>query len=387
MDLAPILLTIGALFIVGLAADQIGQRTRLPRVTLLLACGIVAGGAGLDLIPPQVEGWYDFLAITALTMVAFLLGGSLTKDNLTAHGKSILLISVAIVVCTVVLVSLGLWLLGFGLGLALVVGAIATATAPAATQDAIKQSGKDNAFTDTLKGIVAIDDVWGLITFSAVVLLVQQMNGHTDTDLVSGIARELGGSVLLGCAIGFPAAFLTGRLTDGEPLQIEALALVFLTSGLSLWLELSYLISGMTVGLIIVNKARHHTRAFHEIEHIQWPFMILFFILAGASLETESLLAIGWIGAAYMVLRTVSRIIGGWLGAVLGGAPKAQRPWFGVALLPQAGVAIGMALVAGKQFPDWSETILALTVGTTVAFEILGPAGTLWAIRQVKDHD
>ena len=90
---------------------------------------------------------------------------------------------------------------------------------------------------------------------------------------------------------------------------------------------------------------------------------------------------------AYMVLRTVSRIIGGWLGAVLGGAPQAERPWYGVALLPQAGVAIGMALVAGKQFPDWSETILALTVGTTVAFEILGPAGTLWAIRRVKDHD
>lgn len=384
MDLAPILLTIGALFTIGLAVDQIGRRTRLPRVTLLLACGIIAGGTGFGVIPPQVEGWYDFLAITALTMVAFLLGGSLTKENLTTHGRSILLISIAIVVCTVVLVSLGLWLLGVGPGLALVVGAIATATAPAATHDAIKQSGKDNAFTDTLKGIVAIDDVWGLITFSAVVMFAHQMNGHAETDMLGGIARELGGSVLLGCVIGFPAAFLTGRLTDGEPLQIEALALVFLTSGLSLWLELSYLISGMTVGLIIVNTARHHTRAFHEIEHIQWPFMILFFILAGASLEANALMTIGWIGAAYMVLRTVSRVVGGWFGAQLSGAPKAQRPWYGVALLPQAGVAIGMALVAGKQFPEWSDTILALTVGTTVAFEILGPAATLWAIRRIS---
>ncbi len=383
MDLAPVLLTIAALFIVGLAADQIGRRTPLPRVTLLLACGIVAGKAGFDLIPPLVESWYEFLSITALTMVAFLLGGALTRENLSLHGKSILLISVTIVMCTMALVSLGLWLLGYGLGLSLVVGAIATATAPATTQDAIRQSGADNAFTDTLKGIVAIDDVWGLIAFSAVVMLAQQMNGNLEAGMLSGIAHELGGSILLGCAIGFPAAFLTGRLTDGEPLQIEALALVFLTSGLSLWLELSYLISGMTVGLIIVNTARHHTCAFHEIEHIQWPFMILFFILAGASLETEALAAIGWIGAAYMVLRIASRVFGGWLGATLGGAPTAERPWYGVALLPQAGVAIGMALVAGKQFPDWSETILALTVGTTVAFEILGPAATLWAVRRV----
>lgn len=117
--------------------------------------------------------------------------------------------------------------------------------------------------------------------------------------------------------IGFPAAVLTGRLTEGEPLQIEALALVFLTAGLSICLELSYLITGMTVGMIIVNRARHHTRAFHEIEHIQWPFMILFFILAGASLEISTIAEVGMFGLAYMVFRFIYRVAGGWIGAVL----------------------------------------------------------------------
>lgn len=384
MDIALILLSLGALFVAGLAADQIGHRTRLPRVTLLLGCGIVAGGAGFDLIPPEVEAWYELLSIIALTMVAFLLGGSLTKDNLQAHGKSILLISVSIVISTVILVSLGLWLLGLDVRIALLFGAIATATAPATTQDVINQSGVDNAFTKTLRGIVAIDDVWGLITFSMVVVFVQQLNGHEDTGILSGMGYELFGSVLLGVLIGFPAAFVTGRISGGEPLQIEALALVFLTAGLSILLGLSYLISGMTVGMIIVNRARHHTRAFHEIEHIQWPFMILFFILAGATLEPSVLVNIGKIGLAYVVLRSLARLAGGWFGAVLGGAPVAERRWFGVALLPQAGVAIGMALVASKQFPDWSETIMALTIGTTIAFEILGPIATLFAINRVK---
>jgi Kef-type K+ transport system membrane component KefB len=384
MDIALILLSLGALFVAGLAADQIGHRTRLPRVTLLLGCGIVAGGAGFDLIPPEVEAWYELLSIIALTMVAFLLGGSLTKDNLQAHGKSILLISVSIVISTVILVSLGLWLLGLDVRIALLFGAIATATAPATTQDVINQSGVDNAFTKTLRGIVAIDDVWGLITFSMVVVFVQQLNGYEDTGILSGMGYELFGSVLLGVLIGFPAAFVTGRISGGEPLQIEALALVFLTAGLSILLGLSYLISGMTVGMIIVNRARHHTRAFHEIEHIQWPFMILFFILAGATLEPSVLVNIGTIGLAYVVLRSLARLAGGWFGAVLGGAPFAERRWFGVALLPQAGVAIGMALVASKQFPDWSETIMALTIGTTIAFEVLGPIATLFAINRVK---
>ena len=264
-------------------------------------------------------------------------------------------------------------------------GAIATATAPATTQDVITQSGVDNAFTKTLRGIVAIDDVWGLITFSMVVVFVQQLNGHEDAAILAGMGYELFGSVLLGMLIGFPAAFLTGRISGGEPLQIEALALVFLTAGLSILLDLSYLISGMTVGMIIVNRARHHIRAFHEIEHIQWPFMILFFILAGATLEPSELVNIGMIGLAYVVLRSLARLAGGWFGAVLGGGPVAERRWFGVALLPQAGVAIGMALVAGKQFPDWSETIMALTIGSTIAFEILGPIATLFAINRVKE--
>lgn len=301
----------------GLAIHEIGKRSRLPRVTLLIGCGIIAGGSGFDVIPAEIEAWYEFLSIMALTMVAFLLGGSLTKKNLQAHGKSILLVSLSIVIVTLLLVSLGLWLLGLDIELALLLGAIATATDPAATQDAIRQSGIKNAFTDTLKGIVAIDDAWGLIAFSIMIALVHQLGGNGGIQMLSGIVRDLGGSVLLGAVIGFPAAVLTGRLTEGEPLQIEALALVFLTAGLSICLELSYLITGMTVGMIIVNRARHHTRAFHEIEHIQWPFMILFFILAGASLEISTIAEVGMFGLAYMVFRFISRVAGGWIGAVL----------------------------------------------------------------------
>ena len=383
MDLAYILITLGALFAAGLTVNEIGKRTRLPRVTLLLGCGIIAGGSGFNLIPLNNEVWYEFLSITALTMVAFLLGGSLTKKNLYAHGKPILLISASIVLTTLVVVSLGLWMLGMDIAIALLLGAIATATAPAATQDVIRQSGVNSGFTDTLKGVVAIDDAWGLIVFSLMIALAHHLNGNVDAQILPDVIWELGGSILLGALIGLPGAFLTGRLTGGEPLQIEALALVFLTAGLSMWLDLSYLISGMTAGTIIVNRARHHTRAFHEIEHIQWPFMILFFILAGAALETSTIATIGNIGMAYVVLRTVARVIGGWMGAALGGAPEAERGWFGIALMPQAGVAIGMALVASAQFPDASETIIALTVGTTVVFEIIGPAATLFAIRRV----
>ncbi|AML52116.1 cation:proton antiporter [Falsihalocynthiibacter arcticus] len=376
-------LALGGLFLLGLAADHIGRRTWLPRVTLLLLCGLAFGDAGVGIIPQAITDWSEFLSVTALTMVAFLLGGTLKADTIRASGVAILTISVSIVIATLLLVSLGLWGLGFVLGLALILAAIATATDPAATNDVIAQSGITNRFTNTPKGVVAIDDAWGLIVFSVVLVIASQLNGASTEGELGKIVWEIGGAVGLGIVIGLPGAFMTGRISDGDPLETEALGLVFMAAGLALWLEVSFLIAGMTAGALIVNLAKHHTKAFHEIEHLQWPFMILFFVLAGASLEVDALWALGFLGATYVILRLIARIIGGWIGASLGGLPRAQRPLVGTSLLAQAGVAIGMALVAAQRFPEWGSQIMAITIGTTILFEIIGPIATLLAIRKV----
>ena len=382
MEFAGFLVTLGVLFLAGLAADQLGRATRLPRVTLLLLLGISIGDAGLDIVPDDVAQWFDEISIVALTMVAFLLGGSLTRKNLTRHGLAIFTISLAVVFATLIIVTTGLSFVGLAPGLALLLASIATATAPAAMTDVIHQSGVKNGFTDTLKGIVAIDDAWGLIVFSVALVLIDQANGWSS--VLSGAAWDLGGAIALGCILGVPSAYLTGRLKPGEPLQAEAIGIVFLAAGFALWLEVSLLVTAMTAGAVIGNFARHHDRAFHEIEHIQWPFMIIFFLLAGALLEVDALKLLGWTGVAFVLLRILSRIIGGVIGARLGGVPHQEVPWYGPALLPQAGVAIGMALVAGERFPEWASTIMAFTIASTVVFEIIGPPVTLSAIHKVS---
>jgi NhaP-type Na+/H+ or K+/H+ antiporter len=128
MEMQVIFLTLGALFLLGLIADQFGRRTRLPRVTLLLLCGIAVGSSGLNLLPPEANYWYEFLTIAALTMVAFLLGSSLSITNLRRHGAMIMAISLAVVIVTIAVVGGGLWAIGIDPGLALLLGAIATAT-------------------------------------------------------------------------------------------------------------------------------------------------------------------------------------------------------------------------------------------------------------------
>ena len=272
-------------------------------------------------------------------------------------------------------------LLGGIPALAVLLGAIATATAPAATLDVLHQTGVRNGFTDALEGIVAIDDVWGLMIFSGALALAGTLNGMPIGVAASGAVWEICGAAALGIIIGFPAAYLTGRIKAGDPLRTEALGIVFLTAGLSIWLHVSFLIAGMTAGAIIVNFAQHHERAFHEIEEFQWPFMVLFFILAGASLEGAQIWELGLLGVSFVVLRAVSRVIGAVVGASLVRIPPGNGAMYGMALMPQAGVAIGMALIASAAFPDIGGHILSVTIASTVFFEIFGPLATIWAVR------
>jgi Kef-type K+ transport system membrane component KefB len=375
-------LALGGLLLLGMFADELGRRTRLPRVSLMILFGVAAGASGLDLLPPEIHSWFDFLATAALTMVAFLLGSRFTRSRLRDHGKAIVVISLSAVIVTAITVGIGLVLVGVPLVAALLLSGIATATAPAATQDIVKQTQASGPFTDTLLGVVAIDDAWGLILFSVLLITAKAILGDGGSEILTQSLWELGGAIAVGTAVGLPAAFLTGRLQPGEPIQAEAIGVVFLCAGLALWLGVSFLLSGMIAGALIVNLARHHRRTFHEIERIEWPFMVLFFVLAGASLDVSALKEIGVIGVAYLGLRVVGRIVGGWAGGMASGVPLLHRHWIGFALLPQAGVAVGMALVAVFHFPELGKTLLAVTIGSTIVFELFGPLFTQAALRK-----
>ena len=383
MELHFALLSIGALFLVGLVADVLGRRTHIPRVTLLMLVGLLLGPSVLDILPAQLERWYEFLAAAALTMVAFLLGGALSLERLKLHGREILVVSAAVVATSVALVGAGLWLMGVPLTVALLLAGISTATAPAATMDVVRQSRAKGRFPRLLTGIVAIDDAWGLIAFSLLLVAAKALNGDGTIELLLVGLWEVVGAVVCGALIGLPAAALTGRLRPGEPTQIEVLAVVFLCAGLAIWTGVSYLLAGMVCGMVVANFARHHERPFHEIEHIEWPFMVLFFILAGASLHLQGLDGLGVVIGLYFILRIAARLLGGWVGGTFARVPPVERRWIGVALMPQAGVAVGMALVAGDHFPELRQDLLSVTIACTIAFEIAGPVLTQMALHRV----
>ena len=166
---------------------------------------------------------------------------------------------------------------------------------------------------------------------------------------------------------------------------MEALGLVFLCGGIAIWLDVSFLIASIAMGAIVANFARHHEYPFHEIENIEWPFMTIFFVLAGASLELDMIKQIGLIGGVYIISRITGKLLGARIGAGLCKADTMTRCWMGFALLPQAGVAMGMALVAANRFPEYQQVLLTVVISSTVFFEIIGPVFTRAALRRASN--
>jgi len=379
---APLLLTLGLLFLLGLAADLIGRHTIFPRVTLLIVAGLAVGPTGFNLLPMElVDDWFPPMTTVALSLIGFLLGPQLSLSALRAQGNTVVSITIGETSGAVIVVALALWIYGVNPVVALLLAGIGAASAPAATFDVVHESHIHNRFSNTLLAVVALDDAIGLLLFSVAMALATALVGtHSPTESLLVGVKDIGGSVLLGAALGVPMAYLSGRIRPGEPTLAEAIGFVLICGGIATWLDLSPVLAAMVMGSVVATLATHHDRPFHAIEGIEWPFMILFFILAGASAHAKALLAVGSVTAVYIVARCVGTYAGAWTGATALHADPVTRKWVGFCLFPQAGVSIGMALMASQRFPQFEAWVLPVILASTVLYELTSPVITRRAL-------
>jgi len=382
---AQFLLAIGGILLFGQLTSSLGRLTFLPRVTLLLIFGVILGKGVLDIIPTALMHGFDLIANMALLMVGFLLGGKLTSDYLRSSMGKILWISLSAAIVTACVVGLGLLWAGLPKEIALILGCISAATAPAAVLDVVMESEDKGPFGKLFLSVVALDDAWALILFGLGVSIVHSFDsqGAESSALILAL-KDIGGAVVLGIVIGFPSAYLAGRIKPGKPMLTEALGLVFICGGLAVWFEVSFLIAAMVLGAVVANFARHHEYPFHTIEAVEWPFIVIFFVLAGASLDLDQFSEVGLTVVVYVLCRIVGKIAGARIGGQCSRADVKTKSWMGVALLPQAGVAIGMALVASNYFPEYRQILLSVVISSTIYFEIIGPVFTRLAIKQAR---
>ncbi|WP_166253624.1 cation:proton antiporter [Marinobacter salicampi] len=381
------IILLGVILSVSIFADALAHRTKIPRISILMLVGIGIAFIQQVWIGTQngdlLGGLSEPLIQLALVMVAFLLGSELELRRLRNTGPLILLISLFVIVGGGILVGGGLLVLGFPLVVAVSLAAISVATDPAAVSESVRDSGSSGLVPRVLLGIVAIDDAWGIVVFGLSMAVLGWVIGSDGQPALLHALWELGGAILIGIAVGLPAAWLTGRLRPGEPTQVEAIAVILLLAGLSSLLGVSALLASMIAGGLVANLSYHHTRSFREIEHIEWPFLVFFFVLSGASIDLYKADDAVLLTLAYIFLRLAGRALGGYLAVMFSLAKHQKLPRnIGLALTPQAGVAIGMALLAAERFPEFRDSILPVVVASTIIFELVGPV----LVKRVLRH-
>jgi len=351
--------------------------------------GILIGPYILRLVPDNLIKATDLVGYFVLSLIAFSLGENFLWREFRRIGREVVVISLAAVLAVLILVSLALWLIGQELSTAIILGAIATATAPMTTVMVIREYRAKGPFTTALLDIVAIDDAWGIIAFAITVaiakLLTSPLNVGNPLILASAEAfREIFGALILGLILGVLLSILS-RYVRGHTISlIYTLGFILVTTGISLHLKFSPLLANMTLGAAVINLTRKHL--FFEVLHrIDWPFYLLFFVLCGASLQIPFLKELSLLGIIYVVARILGKYVGVYLGGQISHAEVKVKRYLGFGLIPQAGVALGLAIIAKAELPSIGNLVFTTIIATTVIFELIGPFGTRFAITKAEE--
>jgi Kef-type K+ transport system membrane component KefB len=385
------ILTLGFVLISGFFAARILRKIKLPAVTIYLVLGIIAGPHLCNFISADLLKSSGLISNIVLGFIAFTIGQNFLRDTFARIGRQVLWISVFEASGAWIMVTLlFLLILHQPLYLSFIFGAISAATAPAATVMVVREYNAKGPFTETLLGIVAIDDAWCLIIFAISLAVAKVLYVHTEsvylifrTILHSLI--EIGGSFVLGGCFAWLLHKLSGYLRTKEDLLIYILAFILVNTGLAIQLHLSVLLANMSLGAILINLDPANFRFFDTLKSIDPPLYLLFFVLAGAHLEISALSRLGVLGVGYLIFRVLGKSIGAWIGGQISRSTSKIKKYIGLGLVPQAGVALGVALIAQAEFPEVGGFILTVIVATTVVYEIVGPVCTKIALHRAGE--
>ncbi len=389
MHLDPIL-SLGIIFLSGYGILKLIEILKIPSVTGDLILGIVIGEEILNLVSHHILSASGCISNIVLGLIAFSIGQNFSVEKFKRLGRSILFISVFEATGAWITVTLVFhFLLGKPLYVALLFGAIASATAPAATVMVIREYRAKGVFSNILLGVVAIDDAWCLMIFSislaASRALATHIGGAVLIKTIMNAVIEIFGALALGGFLGFLFNKFSSTIKTAVGLQFYTLGFVFLVIGIAINLKFSILLASMALGATLVNIRPDNQKYFESIRNIEPPLYLLFFVLAGANLELASLKNIGVIGLTYLISRVMGKAIGAAIGGFIAGAPSSVKKYIGLALVPQAGVALGVALIAKADFPDIGGMIFDTIVATTVVYELIGPILTKLALKKAGE--
>lgn len=391
------LVIIGLIISVSFLGSKIFQRLGIPQVVGFIVIGVGLGPSFLNIVPAELGEELIFISQIALGLIGFDMGSHLLFSELRKLGRSIIFILFFEAFGAFVLVTAGVYAITQSWYTALIFGAVSSATAPAATVDVLAEYDAKGPLTTTLLAVVGLDDALSLLLFSVIAALTECMMAQSGAPSLLTMAGlpliEIGGSVVLGVAMGTLLDFIMHRMKRRHDAMAISIGFVFICVGLSQAFGFSLILTTMILGAVVVNRYPEHGRHIRfTIEQAGPVLYVLFFTLVGARFQIRLLPTMGLLGVAYVMLRSTGKFVGAWLGGNLGGAQPAVRDNLGLGLLSQAGVAIGLALASADRFCVFGEEgellgslVLSVITATTFVVQLIGPIGVKFAISRAGE--
>jgi len=388
IDHLNLVLLFGLVVLGGTLGERLFQRLHIPQVVGCVVVGILLGDV-LDVITPEKLETLRPFTMFALGLIGFMIGSELRSDVFKKYGRQFFIILFSEGVGAFLLVAVGAsvaaWLvtgkLSTSIAMGLVLGAIASATAPAATANVLWEYKTRGPLTVAVLAIVALDDVLALLLYRGAAAGAKALCDTGNDSVLTTMLLLLGeivGAILLGFLAGVVLYFLLKFIRDDDKILAFSIASLLLVVGISIIAGMGPILPAMVLGVTMANLAPRQSKGvFKLVEKFSPPIYISFFVLAGAHMQFGKLALAPWIVAmiaVYILCRTAGKVAGSWFGARRSGAPAVVRKYLGICLQSQAGVAIGLAILAGHQFnAELGHTIIMIVMTAIFFTEIVGP--------------
>ena len=380
-DIAIIIISIALMLFLGFLMTRITKKLRLPNVTAYIVTGILIGPYVLNLIPQKIIDGTAFLSD-----IAFSTGEFFRFSTIKKNGPKVVIITLLEALLASILVFVVMYfILHLNLAFSIVLASLAAATAPASTVMTIRQTGAKGDFVDTLLQVVALDDVVGLIAYSIAISVAMVSSSGTSSNFMD-VVKNIGFNVLslaLGCGFGFVLKWLMPKKRSTDNRLIVSLSIIFLFCGICAVLDTSPLLGCMSMGTIYINIT-NDDKLFKQLNYFSPPILLLFFVRSGLNFDLGSLTdgseAVGTtpllvIGIVYFFVRIIGKYFGAFGGCAIVKKPKEVRNYLGLALIPQAGVAIGLADWGARTLGGQSgQALNTIILASSVLYELIGPA-------------
>ncbi|MCR1809479.1 cation:proton antiporter [Haploplasma modicum] len=398
-----ILIGVSVMLLMGFLLTRLTKPLKLPNVTAYIFAGIILGPVLKIFYKPgfiskEMINSMGFLTDLSLAFIAFGVGRFLKLDVLKKSGNKIIIITLFESLIAALVVFLTMFLIGKATGLiewkfALLLAAIASATAPASTMMTIRQTKSKGDFVNTILQVVTLDDAVSLILFS-VSMAVITADGSNKSGVMVILLPILMTilSVVIGLILGVLLHLIVNRpnrSVDNRLILTVAFLMIF--SGVAFLIEVSPLLGVMAMGMAYINVSKDES-LFRQIEYFSPIFLTIFFVMSGMRLELESLATIGWIGIVYFVVRIIGKYGGATLGSVAAKSTENNKKYLGLALIPQAGVSLGLAasgsaalLAAG--LPNEAIMLSTIIISSGVLYEIFGPPSAKLSLYLSKSYE